>query len=71
MNINFMKYSAYILCAILFFLSKKDLKTFYDFYSESKEKELVTYIHRCEIRIGILLFFLILNSIVIATYLDK
>lgn len=73
MNITFMKVVTYSLFGIMFYFSNKDFENFYkkEYNLDSNKKEMIKYIHKCEVRIGIILFFIMVNIITIATYLTK
>ncbi|WP_291578861.1 hypothetical protein [Clostridium sp. UBA6640] len=73
MNTNFMRIATYIFFGVMFFSSNKDLKNFkkneYDLHSD--KNEIIKYIHRCEVRIGIILFFIMLNILAMAVQISK
>ncbi|AWZ49920.1 hypothetical protein [Hathewaya limosa] len=73
MNIHLMKVVTYLLFAVMMYLSHKDFQNFYkkDYDLHSNKKEIIKYINKCEIRIGIILFFIMTNIIIIATNLNK
>ncbi|MCG4580963.1 hypothetical protein [Clostridium cochlearium] len=68
MNITVMKVITKLLFAIMVFFSYKDFQNFYkkEYNLDSNKKEIIKYIHKCEIRIGIILFFIMTNIIIIA-----
>lgn len=63
-----MKVITNLLFAIMVFFSYKDFQNFYnkEYDLDSNKKEIIKYIHKCEIRIGIILFFIMTNIIIIA-----
>lgn len=65
MNISFMKISTYLLFAVMCYLSYRDFN-FFNKKEKQYEHNLIKYIHKCEVRIGILLFFIMINLIVFA-----
>ncbi|GAA0725777.1 hypothetical protein GCM10008905_21670 [Clostridium malenominatum] len=73
MNITFMKVVTNSLFAILLYFSIKDFENFYKKENDldSDKKEIIKYIHKCEIRIGIILFFIMINIILIAAKITK
>ncbi|WP_027623990.1 hypothetical protein [Clostridium lundense] len=68
MNITFMKVVTYSLFGIMFYFSNKDFENFYkkEYNLDSNKKEMIKYIHKCEVRVGIILFFIMVNIITIA-----
>ncbi|WP_315121320.1 hypothetical protein [uncultured Clostridium sp.] len=68
-----MKVVTYSLFGVLMFLSTKDFEDFYkkEYDLDSNRKEIIKYIHKCEIRIGIILFFIMTNIITIAAVMTK
>lgn len=68
-----MKVVTYLLFGIMFYFSTKDFENFYkkEYDSDLNKKEIIKYIHKCEIRIGIILFFIMSNIIIIATNINK
>ncbi|WP_454051874.1 hypothetical protein [Clostridium sp. Marseille-Q7071] len=73
MNTNFMKIVTYIFFGFMFFSSKKDFENFKknECDLDSNKNEIIGYIHRCEMRIGIILFFVMLNIMAIAVQISK
>lgn len=61
------------LFAILLYFSIKDFENFYKKENDldSDKKEIIKYIHKCEIRIGSILFFIMINIILIAAKITK
>ncbi len=68
LNITFMKVVTYSLFGIMFYFSNKDFENFYkkEYNLDSNKKEMIKYIHKCEVRVGIILFFIMVNIITIA-----
>lgn len=68
-----MKVVTYLLFGIMLYFSTKDFEKFYkkEYDLDSGKKEIIKYIHRCEVRIEIILFFIIINIITIAAYFTR
>ncbi|MGX8796786.1 hypothetical protein ACR6HW_12005 [Fusibacter sp. JL298sf-3] len=70
MNTTFMKIVAYALVVGLFYKSHKSReKALNAVENDDNSKHLVAYIHSCELRLGILLFFIVVTLISMATHL--
>lgn len=73
LNTEAMKLITYGIFGVMFFLSVKDFNKFND---ETKGKNnsldmslLIRYIHKVELRIGVILFFVMSNILVISKYI--
>lgn len=64
MNTSFMKIVAYALFVVLFYKSYKSReKALKAAENDDSSKHLIAYIHSCELRLGILLFFIVATLI--------
>jgi hypothetical protein len=68
-----MKIATYIFFGVMFFSSNKDFENFKknECDLDSNKNEIIKYIYRCEIRIGIILFFIMLNILAMAVQISK
>lgn len=69
LNTGLMKLITYILFGILSYYSYKDFNRYIQSKSSKNDDELGKYIHSVEIRIGIALFFITTNILLIASHI--
>lgn len=71
MNIRFMSMLSLILCLGCYWSSKKDFESSYSDDLSDIEKKMLKIMYRSELRVNILLYFLLFNIILIGALLVK